>query len=274
MTAGSAGRALVAVDVDRTMIFSAAAVALGVAAGDDPGELIEVERYRGDAASAMTARAAALWQELGRIADVAPVTTRTMEQLARVQWPGGPARYAIAANGARLLIDGVEDPGWSAQVRRRIGDSCAPIEDVRARLLAAGPWVLRVRDAEGLFCYAIIDRAALRAGEAAQLRAWAAERGWVVSVQGGKLYCLPAPLTKSAAAAALAERLGSSDTLAAGDSLLDADLLTWARSAIRPAHGELHDAQWSRDGLVVTEAAGALAGEQILRWAIDQLRRD
>lgn len=267
-------RTLVAVDVDRTMIYSPAAVALGAAAGHDPGELLHVEQHEDRAVSAMTAAAAALWQELARSADLVPVTTRTMAQFRRVSWPGGAVRHAITTNGARLLVDGAEDPEWSAEVHSRLSRGCGPIDEVRARLACAGPWLLRVRDAEGLFCYAIVDRAALPDDEVSALRDWAAPRGWVVSVQGSKLYCLPAPLTKSAAADALARRLGSSLTLAAGDSLLDAGLLSWAHRAIRPAHGELHDAGWAPEGLAVTSTVGALAGEDILRWALRQLRRD
>lgn len=263
--------ALVAVDVDRTMIYSPAAVSLGSAAGHDAGELVQVEHYREAPASAMTARAALLWQELARVADLVPVTTRTMEQFRRVRWPGGPVRHAITTNGARLLVDGEEDLDWSAEVLSRLCEGCAPIDEVRARLGSAGPWLLRTRDAEGLFCYAIIERAALPDEELDALRGWAASRGWVVSVQGSKLYCLPAPLTKSAAAEALARRLGSDMTLAAGDSLLDADLLSWAQHAIRPSHGELHDAGWSCDGLAIAPGIGPLAGEQILRWALDRV---
>ncbi|MFI0487239.1 hypothetical protein [Actinomadura sp. 9N215] len=72
------------------------------------------------------------------------------------------------------------------------------------------------------------------------LTAWCTERGWRTSLQGRKVYCLPAGLTKAAAAAEIARRTGASTTLAAGDSLLDIDLLEAADPSIRPAHGELH----------------------------------
>ncbi|MBC8092872.1 MAG: HAD family hydrolase, partial [Pseudonocardia sp.] len=50
----------------------------------------------------------------------------------------------------------------------------------------------------------------------------------------------------------------------AGDSLLDADLLDAADHAVRPAHGELHDTGWTRDGLTVTAASGVAAGAELL----------
>jgi hypothetical protein len=273
---------LVAVDIDRTLIYSAAAQLLGapdesssaavgrVEAGS--GELVEVERFEGRPAAAMTARAAALLLELRAAAHLVPVTTRTTAQFERVRWPGGPLPYAITTNGARILVGGAEDEDWSAVVAARIADGCGPIGAVREILAHAGPWLLRLRDADQLFSYAIVDRPLLPAQELAELRARLSALNWVVSVQGSKLYCLPVPLTKSAAAAELADRLGSSASLAAGDSLLDADVLAWADRAIRPAHGELAAAGWRIPGLEVTSAQGILAGEQILDWLLSQTR--
>ena len=70
-------------------------------------------------------------------------------------------------------------------------------------------------------------------------------------------------LCKGAAARSLADRLGV-PLLAAGDSLLDAALLTAADVAIRPAHGELHHTRF--DGAAVTSASGADAAQEILAF--------
>ena len=91
-----------------------------------------------------------------------------------------------------------------------------------------------------------------------------------MSLQGRKVYAVPRPLTKSAAAAEVLTRTGGGPLLAAGDSLLDADLLAAADAAIRPAHGELADAGFSPDGLAVTRASGVLAGAELLGWLRDR----
>jgi hypothetical protein len=52
--------------------------------------------------------------------------------------------------------------------------------------------------------------------------------------------------------------------LAAGDSLLDADMLRAADEAFRPAHGELHDTGWMAPHVTVTDADGVLAGEELV----------
>lgn len=264
---------LAATDLDRTLIYSRAAWQLP---GVDPGapvpdDLVCVEVLDGAPLSYMTTRAAALLQQLRLRAEVVPVTTRTEQQFGRIALPGGAPQYAITTNGARLLVDGIADPEWTAAVADRIAGACAPLGEVVAMLAAQGPeWMLRVRDAQAAFCYAIIDRAAAPAQALATLRAWCAQRGWTVSVQGRKLYCVPVPLTKGAAVDEVARRTGSTVIAAAGDSLLDAGMLRAADVAIRPAHGELAAAGWTCPGLAVTADPGIIAGEQILDWLLGQ----
>ncbi|MCY7343577.1 MAG: HAD family hydrolase [Pseudonocardia sp.] len=256
---------VVCIDLDRTVIYSAAALDLRVPDADAP-RLLCVELYRGAPLSFMTEPAATSLRALRDIATVVPTTTRTLDQLARVHMPGPPARYAIAGNGGLLLVDGVPDPDWTAAVRARL-TGCAPLAEVESHLRArGGTFVLTLRTASDLFCYAVVDRAALPDGWVDQLAAWCAPRGWTVSLQGRKVYAVPLPLTKSAAAAEVVDRCGGGPLLAAGDSLLDADLLTVADAAIRPAHGELADAGFTLDHLSVTRSSGVLAGEELLEW--------
>jgi len=260
---------VVCLDLDRTVIYSAAALDLRIPDEEAP-RLLCVEVYRGAPLSFLTEPAAATLQELQRAATVVPCTTRTPEQLARVRLPGPPARYAIAANGGQLLVDGIPDPDWSTTVRGRL-TACAPLAEVEAHLREhSGAFVLNLRTASGLFCYAVVDRTALPEGWVAELGRWCAPRGWTVSLQGRKVYAVPRPLTKSAAAAEVLARAGGSPLLAAGDSLLDADLLAAADAAIRPAHGELADAGFALDHLAVTRTSGVLAGAELLDWLLDR----
>ncbi|MEO9221023.1 MAG: HAD family hydrolase, partial [Mycobacteriaceae bacterium] len=60
---------------------------------------------------------------------------------------------------------------------------------------------------------------------------------------------------------------------AAGDSLLDTDLLRAADAAIRPRHGELHDTGWTVPHLRVTRASGVRAGAEIVRWLAERVGR-
>ncbi|WP_413757036.1 HAD family hydrolase [Streptomyces sp. MMBL 11-3] len=259
-------RVLVASDLDRTLIYSANALALTGPDAEAP-RLLCVEVYGGKPLSYVTETAAGLLTELAVVADLVPTTTRTREQYHRIRLPGPPARYAICANGGHLLVDGVSDPEWRARVAARLADECAPLEEVRAHMAAvADPaWVLKQRVAEDLFVYFVVERDLLPGEWVKELAVWADLRGWTVSVQGRKIYAVPKPLTKSAAMREVARRTGATLTLAAGDSLLDADLLLAADRGWRPGHGELAEAGWTAPGITALPERGVVAGERILR---------
>jgi len=257
---------LIASDLDRTLIYSASALGLHMPDADAP-RLLCVEVYEGRPLSYMTEAAAALLAEIGGSALFVPVTTRTREQYARVQLPGPAPAFAICANGGHLLVDGAPDPSWRQRVAARLVAESAPLAEVRARLLgtADAAWLLKERVAEDLFAYLVVERNLLPDEWVKELAGWAETRGWTVSLQGRKLYAVPKPLTKSAALHEIAHRTGAGLTLAAGDSLLDADLLHAADRAWRPSHGELAETGWRAPHLTVLPESGVEAGEQILR---------
>lgn len=255
---------LVATDLDHTLIYSRAACGL---VGDPGRGLVCVEKYDGSPVSFMTAGAAAAISALARATTLVPVTTRIPRQYERVRLPGLASRYAVAANGAVLYVDGVIDTGWSARVTRTLagGFGFTSVREHVAQLCHPG-WTERIHDADGLFCYAIVRRDRLPSGFVADAAGWAADRGWRVSLQGRKLYWVPAALEKGAAVAEVARRAGASLVLAAGDSRLDVDLLLGADRGIVPRHGELFEQGWSAPHVTRTAASGVSAGEQILRW--------
>lgn len=273
--AASTGPPLIATDLDRTLIYSAAALDTPVEDGQPP-RLRCVEVYDGKPLSYMTETAARLLGGLTERAVFVPATTRTREQYGRIRLPGPPPRYAVCANGGHLLVDGHSDPDWHAGVRRGLAD-CAPLADIRARLrpsvcagrngrtAATGDWLLKERVAEDLFAYLVVDRSRLPGGWLEELAEWAGPRGWTVSLQGRKIYAVPRALSKSAAVAEIARRTGAAPTYAAGDSLLDADLLLSADGGWRPGHGELRDSDWSFPHIAALSERGVAAGERIVR---------
>ncbi|MFE9553203.1 HAD family hydrolase [Streptomyces sp. NPDC006692] len=267
---------LVASDLDRTLIYSAAALGLTMPDPVAP-RLLCVEVHEHKPLSYVTERAAGLLAELKAATVFVPTTTRTRKQYQRIQLPGPPSRFAICANGGHLLVDGVSDPDWARSVAGRIAAECVPLDEVRAHLKAvADPtWLRKERVAEDLFAYLVVERELLPSGWVKELAAWAEPRGWTVSLQGRKIYAVPKPLTKSAAVREVARRTGAQLTLAAGDSLLDADLLLAADEGWRPGHGELAEAGWQAPGTEALAARGVLAGEEILRRFLARaVRRD
>ena len=264
---------LVASDLDRTLIYSAAALALTMPDARAP-RLLCVEVHEAKPLSFMTEIAAGLLTDLGDAAVFVPTTTRTRKQYQRINLPGPPPKYAVCANGGHLLVDGATDHDWHARVLARLADECAPLAEVQDHLMAtASPaWVRKHRIAEDLFAYLVVERELLPEEWVKELAVWAENRGWTVSLQGRKIYAVPKPLTKSAAMREVARRTGAELTLAAGDSLLDADLLLAADRGWRPGHGELADADWTAPAISALPERGVLAGERILREFLKETR--
>jgi hydroxymethylpyrimidine pyrophosphatase-like HAD family hydrolase len=261
--------ALVACDLDRTLIYSAAALGLAGTTydgtGAPPPRLVVAEMDGGFPRTYLTRPAEDALRELERLAVLVPTTTRTFAQYSRVRVTDGVPAYAVVLNGGQIVADGRVDEDWTRHVHARLAEDCAPTDEVAEHVWKVFDprWTTWLRVADDLFCYAVVDREEMPAGFVTELAAWCDDRNWSVSLQGRKVYAVPRPLTKSAALAEIAHRTGARRLLAAGDSLLDADMLEAAHFGVRPAHGELHDLGWSLPHVVVTEAAGVLAGEQI-----------
>jgi hypothetical protein len=259
-------RTLAACDLDRTLVYSPSALALSVPDEDAP-RLLCVEVHQSRPLSFMTETAAGLIVRLASAAEFVPATTRTREQYRRINLPGPVPRFAICANGGHILVEGHTDHDWNAEVRRRLADGCAPLAEIREHLSRScdPAWLRKERIAEDLFAYLVVERSLLPDGWVKDLAGWAGERGWTISLQGRKLYAVPGPLTKRAALEEAVRRSGAERVLAAGDSLLDAELLLAAHEGWRPGHGELADTGWSAPHVRALDVSGVAAGETILR---------
>ncbi|MFV0461286.1 MAG: HAD family hydrolase [Actinomycetales bacterium] len=272
---------LTAVDLDRTVIYSAAALGLDLPDAQAP-RLMCVEVYRGAPLSYVTERAADLLSRLAEATLLVPVTTRTPEQFARVHLPGlwpeptrgpgvaGPGtRYAITSNGGQVLVDGVPDPAWDRHVADVLAE-CSPLSRLHRHLrqVSDDTFVDSIRVASDLFVYAVIRRERLPVGWVDDLTEFAGEHGWRMSVQGRKVYLVPSALTKSAAVAEVQRRTGAGQVVAAGDSLLDQELLEAADLGVRPAGGELAAASWSAPHVHPITVPGVLGGERLVEWLL------
>jgi len=201
-----------------------------------------------------------LMQKMAAVNTLVPATTRTTREFIRLRLPAFPT--AVVANGGVVLIAGVPDPEWEAQTRASTDTAELEYAHYHLTRLLAEPEAQTVRIQENLFLTVTTRRShPIPNGFDDAARAFASTIGYVVSRQHRKLYLTPAWLTKEAAAAHIADRLGADFTLAAGDATLDAGLLTWADEAMHPRH--------TADTLpgTPTTASGIDAGLELLTWA-------
>lgn len=242
-------------DLDGTLIFSARHL------GDTKAEdLTLVETFRGNPQAWMTTRAVRELTEVRRGAPFIPVTTRVESQYRRVKLPGGPAEFAILGNGGRILVEGVEDQDWTDRMNDSSWGVGEPfvMADALERALGGEDWVHEIRAYDNIVCVAGRRTHPMPPLFATLLARFAEDNGYTAYPQGRKTHLIPTHVTKEAAAAEVASRLGATRTIASGDHHLDVGLMRWATEAIQPAHGV--DAV----GIPTTARAGVLAGEEAI----------
>ena len=108
------GTILFASDLDNTLLFSHR--------HRQPGDRC-VERLNGAEQGFFTQDTLDLLPQVVRRVHLLPITTRSVEQYRRIQWPDGTApRIALTANGAVLLRDGEVDRAWYAASQALVRD--------------------------------------------------------------------------------------------------------------------------------------------------------
>lgn len=253
---------VVASDLDRTVIWSAGA------AGDvSDGHC--VEEYQGAPLTFIHRRSVDTLRVLLSGGHLVPVTTRTEAQYRRVMLPGGPARFAICLNGGRVLVDDAEDLGFRSDLEASLHGSTplaevTPVMERWTKSVRDTLGTCRLRNAEGLFSYAVFHTPVAAGPETDALRAAGAELGWQTSVQGRKVYLVPTRLTKESALAYLEATYGVKVLATAGDSLLDLGMLAKFGRGWVPRDSELHKAGLQPADSTLTRGTGLTAGAEIL----------
>ena len=237
-------RALVAVDLDQTVVYSRRSAGRGRAVArrgaprrraavvDDGRRGARLRRAR------RPARRRARHHPHGRAV--------------RADRPARARPHAVCANGGVLLRRRRPRPGVGAVGAHGVRAERAARGGAGAARRGGGAAVGPARP-DGRGAVRLPRRARPRAGARALAggadRRDLAARGWTVSVQGRKVYAVPAGLSK-ARGRVPAGRAARAPTCSwpPGDSLLDRPLLELAvasgGAAVRPAHGELHEQGW------------------------------
>lgn len=263
---------LFASDLDQTLLYSRRS--MGRSSLTKASLLQPLEELDNQLISFMSQGALKLLKELSAQILFVPATTRTKAQYQRLGFAdyGIVPRYAVTSNGGTVFFEGREDKDWTQRVAA--GKShCAEGKDLLRRFqeIAHPSWVIKDSGklADDLFYYCVIDRDKMPVKEVGDFELWAKENHWDLSLQGRKLYFVPCHVSKKAAIQYLREKEGLSIVAAAGDSLLDLEMLKDADVALAPAHGELF-AQYTqgrlrKTGIQFTQSSGIDAAEEILQ---------
>ena len=217
-------------DLDNTLLYSRS----HKREGD-----ICVEHIEGRAHGFMTPLTVERLREVVRRLCLIPVTTRSIEQYKRIEWPAGlTPEYAVTTNGAMLLHGGEADAAW-----REAHDALiAPAREEIARchaLYLGDPAFIRCRivDDAYLFVYCADGVDAREMAEECRR-----ETSLRVEPSGRKIYFFPQRLTKAAALRELCRRFSPRKVYAAGDTAIDAPLLAAADRAFAAKTLAMEDA--------------------------------
>lgn len=209
-----------------------------------------------------------------------PATTRSLAQLRRVTalWMLVRDGWVICANGAVVMHRGRPDAAWDARIAELVGQS-APTVQVRAAFErefgtpGRVPWLTSLGDCHGRFLCVVIKRGAVPDGVEATAADLLARYGWHAVLHDRKLYLLPRGLSKGLALTHLRDRLDGPRVMAAGDSVLDLELLAGAEHPVCPSDSELvargrvpHQARVMRGEHI---AGGLAIAREALDWVSD-----
>lgn len=259
-------------DLDRTLIYSQRSMGMS----PDAAHHLPVELYNGEYISFMSKKSLLLLQQVQQLATFVPVTTRTVEQYRRIFQISSniKPKYAITSNGGNILIDGEPDPVWATKIRQ-LQDNYLDHDALMRRFqeIASPDWVLREYLADNLFYTVIIDREKTPLELVRSFGKEIVSLGWSLSIQGRKLYLIPAEINKGSAMLYVKDMLSSAFTAASGDSLLDESLLKAADYALAPAHGELYTVYAGAEAYNFTQESGIAASEEILQSVLEVFRK-
>lgn len=229
-------------DLDQTLVYSWRSMAKH---GQPVAGNLCVEQIKDEPWTFMSVNAWKLLSEhAGNTFDFIPVTTRTLSQFNRLNFPEVQFDYAVILNGAKLLVYGEEDEEWTKRVQFLLQSLPVTPDMLHDRIVQEMQgWdeVKSISNAASSFVYVVGHTAESMSRIEQRMKELAEETGYVYSKQSRKVYLLPPNLTKGAAVAELKYRLGSTRVYSAGDTLLDFTMEAHSDLFLRPFHAEVFD---------------------------------
>ncbi|MBK3493286.1 hypothetical protein JFL43_00070 [Viridibacillus sp. YIM B01967] len=229
-------------DLDRTLIYSSRMMTLYPPASAKT----VVERKGDEIISWMTDDTIDLLKEVREKTIFVPVTTRALYQYKRIHLMQelNPA-VAITSNGGTVLENGKPDDVWAKQLRKTIEDTSIPDEEMLQvfKNMKHDDWIERSFYFDDLFYLYHVNLERVRADELQQLKEEFHNLGWHVLLQNKKLYFIPNVLTKEAAISYIKNKYSYDYHFAAGDSIMDYNMLAISDRGYTPLHGDLKDEQ-------------------------------
>ena len=213
---------LFASDLDNTLLFSYK---------HKKDSDICVEYLDGKEQGFFTEKSVELLCSINRSMTFIPITSRSIEQYKRIQFPeDGTPKYAVTTNGAILLVDGEVDTDWYEASKNAVDPWRQELLDTY-ELLASISEAKRYRIVDDMYLFTACDTPS-EAEQVAELVH--GKTNLDIAVSGRKVYFFPPPINKGQAIQRLIIKFSPEHTISAGDTLIDVPMLQEADWAIIP----------------------------------------
>lgn len=210
---------LFASDIDNTLIHSYK--------HRQEGELC-IELLKGSEQGFMNSRVFDSLSKLPENVEFIPITTRSIEQFERINFPEGCYGRAVTTNGAILLEKGVSNSEWRDSVKGYADRVMPHLLELKAELdKCEGLNVCRTVD--DMYLYISVTEPSEARGF---YERYADDEYVDVELSGRKIYFLPHEINKGAALRRLKSDSDFDIVIAAGDSTIDVSMLNEADIAI------------------------------------------
>ncbi len=208
-------------DLDNTLLYSAK---------HKKTSDICVEWIKGKEQGYMPSSVYSILPEIMKRIELIPVTTRSVEQYERIQWPAIKPRYAVTTNGAILLDNDKEDDIWKKQSIVLLADYKQELYRLYEDLKSDTRFIrCRIVDESYLFIYCASD-----IDPKPIVDLYSKESKLNVCYVGRKIYFLPPCFSKGKAVERLVERLAPEFLIGAGDGDMDIPMLKLCHLSIVP----------------------------------------
>lgn len=252
-----------ATDLDRTVVFSAKF-------WNGEEDVISIDKTKPNETSFLTNKSIELMKEINQKGYFIPVTTRSRSDFQRLFPIGDFApKNAVLANGGMVYINGQLDSNWGHILNKKIGDIDSSLKKASSLIKCFFPEekVTKMKIDHDLFWRVVVNDQSIVPKVEELLKEPLSEINYSFYNTGNKCYIIHNAISKWEALKYLAEKLGEEKIIAAGDSLMDLEMIQKADIGLTPRHGEILE-KGKEDGLIVTESIGVLAGQEILSIAM------
>ncbi|WP_027626727.1 HAD family hydrolase [Clostridium lundense] len=252
-------------DLDRTLIYS------NFFLKPDITNTVLVESKAEKQISHMTEKSLKLLNIINKKILFIPTTTRTTEQFKRISIFNNsiPLKYAVVANGAIILKNGLVDLHWQNYILSQMKNLIPPIELIhKCRFFLDSEYVNSYRCCDNSFLYAVLKSYLITSEDFEKLILIANREGYLVTRNTKKVYMIPNFINKWSPIKYIMEIENEDKLIAAGDSYLDLPLLNNSTHGIIPSHGELKnrykDNLKNHKNIYYTKEQGILSSDEFL----------